>query len=164
FFQAEDGIRDDLVTGVQTCALPILRDFLHQQLRHFRERDIQVVFESDYPPPALGRFIDGFDAAAFGVNYDIGNSASLGFDPREEVATYGHRITNAHGKDRALGGSPVPWGTGAANFDAVFGALANVPYTGNYVLQTARASDGDHAGTLARFRDMTADWIRRHGA
>src|SRR5207244_7355937 len=25
FFQAEDGIRDDLVTGVQTCALPIWR-------------------------------------------------------------------------------------------------------------------------------------------
>src|SRR5207244_5363668 len=24
FFQAEDGIRDDLVTGVQTCALPNL--------------------------------------------------------------------------------------------------------------------------------------------
>jgi len=23
FFQAEDGIRGDLVTGVQTCALPI---------------------------------------------------------------------------------------------------------------------------------------------
>src|SRR3989441_11685490 len=26
FFQAEDGIRDKLVTGVQTCALPICRD------------------------------------------------------------------------------------------------------------------------------------------
>src|SRR5258708_17821882 len=26
FFQAEDGIRDDLVTGVQTCALPIFAD------------------------------------------------------------------------------------------------------------------------------------------
>src|SRR5258708_10313067 len=26
FFQAEDGIRDDLVTGVQTCALPIFGD------------------------------------------------------------------------------------------------------------------------------------------
>src|SRR6266536_5210633 len=25
FFQAEDGIRDPLVTGVQTCALPICR-------------------------------------------------------------------------------------------------------------------------------------------
>src|SRR5688572_32514024 len=27
FFQAEDGIRDLTVTGVQTCALPIWRDF-----------------------------------------------------------------------------------------------------------------------------------------
>src|SRR2546430_11327098 len=32
FFQAEDGIRDLTVTGVQTCALPILaRDLVHQQ-------------------------------------------------------------------------------------------------------------------------------------
>src|SRR5205823_9285132 len=28
FFQAEDGIRDKLVTGVQTCALPISREEL----------------------------------------------------------------------------------------------------------------------------------------
>src|SRR2546430_8005075 len=28
FFQAEDGIRDLTVTGVQTCALPILRKYL----------------------------------------------------------------------------------------------------------------------------------------
>src|SRR5205823_7362869 len=28
FFQAEDGIRDKLVTGVQTCALPILMNSL----------------------------------------------------------------------------------------------------------------------------------------
>ena len=30
FFQAEDGIRDDLVTGVQTCALPISRFGTHR--------------------------------------------------------------------------------------------------------------------------------------
>src|SRR5258708_16204820 len=29
FFQAEDGIRDDLVTGVQTCALPISCLFIY---------------------------------------------------------------------------------------------------------------------------------------
>src|SRR5205823_5557469 len=28
FFQAEDGIRDKLVTGVQTCALPIYRFYM----------------------------------------------------------------------------------------------------------------------------------------
>src|SRR2546429_6711848 len=33
FFQAEDGIRDVAVTGVQTCALPILVDSLLRQAR-----------------------------------------------------------------------------------------------------------------------------------
>src|SRR2546425_11152943 len=33
FFQAEDGIRDKLVTGVQTCALPIsMASFLRQSV------------------------------------------------------------------------------------------------------------------------------------
>src|SRR6266404_6463991 len=31
FFQAEDGIRDKLVTGVQTCALPILAQAVAEQ-------------------------------------------------------------------------------------------------------------------------------------
>src|SRR5258708_21184668 len=47
FFQAEDGIRDDLVTGVQTCALPI------SYCRHARNRGalaqgrIPFVLEAD---------------------------------------------------------------------------------------------------------------------
>src|SRR2546430_11485853 len=36
FFQAEDGIRDLTVTGVQTCALPIL-EFLRQRIWTWRE-------------------------------------------------------------------------------------------------------------------------------
>src|SRR6266705_5057972 len=37
FFQAEDGIRSRTVTGVQTCALPIFRRQLTEQLRHVIE-------------------------------------------------------------------------------------------------------------------------------
>src|SRR2546426_2696495 len=36
FFQAEDGIRDYKVTGVQTCALPISGRGYRQLLRHYR--------------------------------------------------------------------------------------------------------------------------------
>src|SRR5207248_5855078 len=35
FFQAEDGIRDRTVTGVQTCALPILMSSLRAALNSF---------------------------------------------------------------------------------------------------------------------------------
>src|SRR5207244_7223504 len=38
FFQAEDGIRDDLVTGVQTCALPISIDRRARGVDLARER------------------------------------------------------------------------------------------------------------------------------
>src|SRR5260370_13909807 len=45
FFQAEDGIRDSSVTGVQTCALPICESALHfcsRQLQHkHRQKDSQ---------------------------------------------------------------------------------------------------------------------------
>src|SRR5256885_3224143 len=37
FFQAEDGIRDYKVTGVQTCALPILNGFASEVSRVARE-------------------------------------------------------------------------------------------------------------------------------
>src|SRR5215813_15107120 len=36
FFQAEDGIRDADVTGVQTCALPILNEY-HNRLQPFEQ-------------------------------------------------------------------------------------------------------------------------------
>src|SRR5215510_8870196 len=42
FFQAEDGIRDGHVTGVQTCALPILRVKAHLLLTTGRGRPDEV--------------------------------------------------------------------------------------------------------------------------
>src|SRR5206468_6964851 len=41
FFQAEDGIRDLIVTGVQTCALPISSDTYLR--RHRCRRQLRVV-------------------------------------------------------------------------------------------------------------------------
>src|SRR2546425_12108656 len=49
FFQAEDGIRDKLVTGVQTCALPISRSRHRDSVRMsalLEARGIRKVFAS----------------------------------------------------------------------------------------------------------------------
>src|SRR5205823_11637756 len=42
FFQAEDGIRDKLVTGVQTCALPI-SDRMVEMVRGIRDRGVTIL-------------------------------------------------------------------------------------------------------------------------
>ena len=125
---------------------------------------MKIVFESDFGPARLAEFIDRLPRDAFGINYDIGNSAALGFSPAEEVGSYGHRIDNVHVKDRKLHGTTVPLGTGNADFPTVFGALRKASYAGHFILQTARADDNDHAGALARYRDMTRAWWKQSGS
>src|SRR5207244_7434443 len=59
FFQAEDGIRDDLVTGVQTCALPIL-DHVYRARRDASRRDIRSDEADIRAEPRVHRAVCGF--------------------------------------------------------------------------------------------------------
>lgn len=139
-----------------------LVDFLLAQQTFLAEHRLQVIFESDFTANELARFIARLPADQFGINYDIGNSAALGFKAEDEFSSYGARVVNVHVKDRVLGGSTVPLKTGSADFDAVFSALAQQNYQGNFILQTARADDGNHSEVLRSYRDMTQQWIKQY--
>jgi hexulose-6-phosphate isomerase len=140
----------------------LLRSLLDRTASLSRQ-GIKIVFESDLPPAELAQFIAKFPREMFGINYDIGNSAALGFDCSEEIAAYAPRILNVHVKDRLRGGTTVPLGTGAADLAEAIRLIEQSGYSGQYILQTARAADGDHAGSLARYRDMTERWIEDAG-
>ncbi len=141
----------------------VLVDFLLAQQPFLAEHQLQVIFESDFTPPELARLIARLPFERFGINYDIGNSAALGFKPAEEFAAYGARVVNVHVKDRVLGGTTVPLMAGSADFNAVFSALAQKKYKGNFILQTARADEGNHAEVLLSYCDMTQQWIQQYG-
>jgi L-ribulose-5-phosphate 3-epimerase len=138
----------------------VLRDALLQRVPMLAARRVRVAFESDLPALELTEWISGYPPGVFGINYDTGNSASLGYDVTTEWAAYGSRIINVHIKDRLLGGSTVPLGGGNCNFPAVFRAMREAGYAGNLILQTARAADGNHAGALARYRDFVVNQIQ----
>lgn len=139
-----------------------LLEFLTEQSTFFSLNNLKIIFESDFEPLNLKRFIAQLDKKLFGINYDIGNSAALGFSPQEEFAAYGERIVNVHIKDRVLHGTTVPLGTGNADFVTVFKCLYKVNYVGNYILQTARAEDENHASVLSKYRDMTLGFIEEN--
>ena len=74
----------------------------------------------NFKPKKALRFIKKFNKKHFGINYDIGNSSSLGFKPKNEIKTYGNYIKNVHIKDRYFKGTTVRLGKGHANFNEVF--------------------------------------------
>lgn len=139
-----------------------LIEFLESQESYFLLHKIKIVFESDFNPKELARFIERLNPNVFGINYDIGNSAALGFDPSEEFSKYGKRIMNVHVKDRMLGGTTVPLGTGNADFRMVFSELSKADYKGNFILQTARAVGEEHAEILSSYHNQTIMWIQNH--
>ena len=79
-------IQNDLEEKYLIQELNKLKDLL-------REKKVKILFESDYEPNRLKNFINKFDLNYFGINYDTGNSASMGFDPLIELKTYGELAT-----------------------------------------------------------------------
>ena len=103
---------------------------------------VELHLETALPPHAFSSLLARIPDPLCRVNYDSGNSASLGHDVASELAAYGSRIGSVHIKDRVHRGGTVPLGTGDADLPALFKGLAGLRYQGDYVLQVARGADG----------------------
>lgn len=126
----------------------------------FKKKNIQIAFETDFEPNKVLELIQILDVQTFGINYDIGNSAGLGFKSIDEIKLYGQRIINVHIKDREFNGSTVPLGLGNADFKEVFKNLHNINYKGNFILQAARSKKNEHKKILERYKTQVLLWMK----
>lgn len=104
--------------------------------------DIHLSLETDLGPKDFLHVVKMFNSKSVTVNYDIGNSASLGFDPKEEFEAYGNYITDIHIKDRKLNAGSVELGTGNAEFNKVLSLIQKINYTGPFIMQAYRDDEG----------------------
>ena len=107
------------------------------------EAGLELHLETSLGPDRFAELLARLPEGTVKVNYDIGNSASLGYEPRAEFAAYGDRVGSVHIKDRIKGGGTVPLGLGDADLPAVFECLRTLDYAGDFVLQVARDIPGD---------------------
>jgi sugar phosphate isomerase/epimerase len=115
---------------------------LTPMLKIAEKYSINLSLETDLAPWPFADLLNRFNSNRVTVNYDIGNSASLGYDPVEELDAYGNRITDIHIKDREFGGGPVILGQGNANFDKFFDKLKEFNYQGSFIMQAYRDEEG----------------------
>ena len=102
--------------------------------------NVVCLFESDYSPKRLSKFIKVFNSKFYGINYDLGNSASLNYDVNEEFKLLGKYIKNVHLKDRVINGNSVRFGQGNANFYRLFSNLKKIRYNNALIFQSSRAT------------------------
>lgn len=119
-----------------------LLNFYREIATHCRELEIKIALETDLPPNEFHNLLNEIPEDIFFVNYDIGNSASLGFDWKDEFFSYGTRIGLTHIKDRKKDSFSVFLGSGNANIPKVFSDLKNISFTGPYTMQTWRDNLG----------------------
>jgi hexulose-6-phosphate isomerase len=106
-----------------------------------KEIGMKISLETDLNPTSFKELLDRINLNHVQANYDIGNSASLGFDPIEEINAIGKRILNVHVKDRKFGSTTVPLGTGDADIKLSLSRLSEINYLGGITMQAARGSD-----------------------
>ena len=123
--------REQVVAGIRTVI-----DLIDQL-------NIEIHLETSLAPAAFALLLSDIGHPRVKVNYDSGNSASLGFKPAEEFAHYGGHVGSVHIKDRRLNGGTVPLGEGDADFSGLFSALAAANYRGDFILQVARGGEGE---------------------
>lgn len=118
-----------------------LRNNLERVIPLAEKNDVIIVLETDLPPLDFKQLLIEFNHPNIMANYDSGNSASLGYNSKEELITLRRWIKNVHIKDRKLHGRTIPLGSGDTNFDLFFSTLSEIQYLGDLIIQGARASD-----------------------
>lgn len=104
--------------------------------------NVNIALETDLAPHPFLELLNMFDSENIKVNYDTGNSASLGYNPLEEFSYYGNKISDIHIKDRQLHGGSVPLGSGDADFNSFFQALSKISFDGIFIMQAYRDDEG----------------------
>ncbi len=151
-FVDASAIRDE---REQTQVIEVLRAALVVA----EETGVELHLETALGPREFAAMLGRLRHPLLRVNYDSGNSASLGYDPSEEFAAYGERLGSVHIKDRLRGGGTVPLRTGNANFAGVRAGLKARNYAGLFTLQVARGESGDELAWARKNRTFAEELL-----
>jgi len=135
---------------------------LKKIIQYAEELEITICLETDFPSHKIIKLLENFESENIALNYDTGNSASLGFNPKEELTILGKYIKNIHIKDRKLDGCTVPLGEGDVCFDLFFSTLRNINYSGDLILQGARIENESQIEVCIKYRDWVLKYIERY--
>jgi hexulose-6-phosphate isomerase len=129
-----------------------------------RNSQIEIHLETDLAPHRFAQVFKNVNHPFLKLNYDIGNSASLGYNPDEEFEVLGDYLGSVHIKDRLFQGGTVKLGTGHADFSKCFTWFAKLNFDKWYVLQAARAEAGHEKQNIEDQINFVTELVKSYGS
>lgn len=127
-----------LETEAQIKGLTVL---LHTIKPVLDQLDVELHMETDLDPARWASVLKATANDCIRACYDIGDRASLGYDPVKDFDHLGPWLGSVHIKDRHVGDISVPLGMGDADLSTCFDLIGKTGYTRPLILQTARNED-----------------------
>lgn len=113
---------------------------------------IEIHFETSLPPISELEFISKLDHNQTKICFDMGNSASMGYDPADVLNSIAPYLGTVHIKDRLLDGDSVPLGEGAVDFSKVFSILNEINFSGYFSFQAYRDKNSNNTELLSLYQ------------
>ncbi len=141
---------------------PALQDQAYESISACLEQAMQcgVIFalEMDVPGGEFAAFVQRFHSDGVRALYDTGNSTAQGLNIGSDVVSVLGVLGAVHVKDRTIGGTSQPFGSGDANLPGFFDRIVDVGFTGDLILEPYFGTDpmADAVRNLAYVRAQLA--------
>ncbi|MGY5146746.1 MAG: sugar phosphate isomerase/epimerase family protein [Candidatus Nitrosopumilus sp. bin_7KS] len=156
-------IEQSKITGFKRIIFPLLEDNSinsPSKLRIFKkifkekicealiENNIEMHFETDLNSKLEFKLLKFLDNEKLKICFDMGNSASFGYDPRKHLREISNYLGSVHVKDRKFQDRSFSLGKGDVNFHEVFQSLDLLDFNGPISFQVYRNKNSDNFRVL----------------
>ena len=114
-------------------------------------KKLEIHFETSMSPNDEFNFISKLDNPQTKICFDMGNSASLGFDCTEVLNKLHPFLGSVHVKDRLKNGGTVPLNEGSVDFLTVFSILNKINFSGPISFQAYRDKNSNNIELLQSY-------------
>jgi len=114
-------------------------------------KKIEIHFETSLAPDKELEFISMLDHDNTKICFDMGNSASMGYDCTEVLQKISPFLGSVHIKDRLLNGGTVPLGDGSVDFVKIFTILKEIEFSGPFSVQAYRDKNSNNIELLSDY-------------
>ena len=125
-----------------------IRILKNDVLQVLEENQIEFNLETSLPPEKELLLLKKVDSDLVNICFDMGNSASYGYDPIEVIQKLHNNFGSVHIKDRKFQGSTCPLGMGDVRFEQIFPQLLTVRYKNPFTFQIYRNKNSNNIEIL----------------